>query len=202
MSASGGWWDERRRSGSVCATPAVVSHACHRVGLPLAQHTSARTAAAVSSQELSMPRTSMRGDENRPVDRDPWSRPAAAPAGTVALAGLRGRLGLVEDPGRLQDLDRTLELDVPLHELRLGQGWGPGLGGRHLVLRRLDHDVRGDALAMDGAALRREVARGGEPEPRAIRERDDGLHRPLAEGLLAEDDTAAVILNGPRHDLR
>ena len=54
------------------------------------------------------------------------SRPAGSPAGfVVALAGLRGRLRLVEDPGRLQNLDRALELDVPLHLLGVGQGGAP-----------------------------------------------------------------------------
>src|SRR5262245_59223518 len=139
---------------------------------------SARTAAAVSSQELSMPRTSItRGPDPGGVG----PRPAAAPPGTIGLAGLGGRLGLVEDAGRLQDFDRTLELDVPLHLLRLGEGRGIRLRRRRLLLRRLDHDVRRDALAVDGAALRRVVARGGEPKPRAVRERDDGLDRALPD---------------------
>src|SRR2546430_17525304 len=70
------------------------------------------------------------------------------------------------------------------------------------VLGELDHDVRRDALAVDRAAVRREVLRGRQPEPRAVRERDDRLDGALADGLRAENDLALPVLERPRQDLR
>src|SRR5262249_14691849 len=66
---------------------------------------------------------------------------------------------------------------------------------RHL----LQHlDVGGDALSLDGASGRGEVARGGQPQrPIAGAERNDRLHRALAERACANDGRAAMILERP-----
>src|SRR2546426_7998385 len=68
--------------------------------------------------------------------------------------------------------------------------------------RLLHHDVGHDAGRLDRAAARREVARGRQAQRRAVVERQDGLHRALAEGLRAEDEGALVVLERARDDLR
>ena len=62
--------------------------------------------------------------------------------------------------------------------LRLGWlNWAARSGGRCCV----DHDVGLDALGLDRAAGRRVVARRGQAERAVAAERDDRLHRALAE---------------------
>src|SRR5499433_776783 len=64
-------------------------------------------------------------------------------------------------------------------------------------------DVGRDALGLDGASGRGEVAGGGQPQrPIAGAERNDRLHRALAERARADDGRAAVILERTRHDFR
>src|ERR1044071_2502418 len=64
---------------------------------------------------------------------------------------------------------RARQLDVLLEGLqRIGGRQRPLLRRGLLFLRQLDHDVRRDALAVDGAALRREVLRGRQPEAGAV----------------------------------
>src|SRR5262249_55415672 len=65
-----------------------------------------------------------------------------------------------------------------------------------------DLDVGRDALGLDRAPGRREVARRGEPQ-RAVAgaERNDGLHRALAERAGADNGRALVILQRASHDL-
>src|SRR5205814_7541487 len=59
-----------------------------------------------------------------------------------------------------------------------------GIGARFELVRDVleDLDIGRDALGLDRAAGRREVARRGQPQRAVARaERDDGLHRALAE---------------------
>ena len=72
--------------------------------------------------------------------------------------------------------------------------------GRH-ILQHLD--VRLDAERLDRMARRRVVARGGERE-RAIAgaERNDGLHRALAERARADQRRALVVMQGARRRSR
>src|SRR5215470_5655984 len=108
---------------------------------------------------------------------------------------------LLDDPHGLDHVERPLHLDILLELLhRIERRLLPVLRRRR-VLRDLDDDVRRDALAVDRAALRREVLRGREPEARAIGQRDDGLHGALAEGLGADHDRAAPVLERARDDL-
>src|SRR5699024_2917831 len=66
----------------------------------------------------------------------------------------------------------------------------------------LDNDVRIDALGLDGAAGRRVIPGGGETD-RAVRaERDDRLHRSLAEGARADDQRALMVLQCASNDFR
>ena len=60
-----------------------------------------------------------------------------------------------------------------------------------------------DALGLDRLARRREVARRGQPQ-RAVAgaERDDGLHRALAERARADHGRALVVLQRAGHDFR
>ena len=76
-------------------------------------------------------------------------------------------------------------------------------GGLSLGHGRFFHDDVGrDALGLDRAPVRREIARGGELDRGAIAEREDGLHRSLAERLRAHYDRALVILQRASHDFR
>src|SRR5690242_4993863 len=73
-----------------------------------------------------------------------------------------------------------------------------------LVVRHvLQHlDVGRDALGLDRAAGRRVVARGGEPQGAVVAaERNDGLHRALAERARAEDGGTLLILQRAGDDL-
>ena len=71
---------------------------------------------------------------------------------------------------------------------------------RH-ILQHLD--VGHDTLRLDRSARRREVARGGERQrAMAGTERDDGLHRALAERTGADQGRPLVIMQGAGHDLR
>ena len=128
------------------------------------------------------------------------------------LAGLRLRRrrrgpGLVEDLHGLEQVERALQLRIPLELLLRSLGHrrggvgalatGRGRGG----LGTVHHDVRGDALAVDRPALRREVLRGGQPQARSVGQRDDRLHRALAEALGAQHHRAAPVLKRAGHDL-
>ncbi len=44
-------------------------------------------------------------------------------------------------------------------------------------------DVGLDSLALNAPSLGREIKRGGQPQPRAVRERNHGLHRAFPERL-------------------
>src|SRR6516225_7192715 len=71
-----------------------------------------------------------------------------------------------------------------------------------LVRDRLEHaDIGFDALRLDRAARRRVVARRGQRDAPAIIDRDDRLHRALAEGSRAEKRRALLILQRARDDL-
>src|SRR6266446_3408306 len=75
------------------------------------------------------------------------------------------------------------------------------VGARFELLRNLlEHfDVGRDTLRLDRASGRSEVAPGGQPErPIAGAERNDGLHRALAERACANDGRAPVILKVTR----
>src|SRR5438128_4664398 len=129
--------------------------------------------------------------------------PENAPNVTAADLDLRAlrRSLLLDDAHGLDHVDGPLDLDVLLQVLERVERRLP----RRSLLRllgQLDHDVRRDALAVDRAAVRREVFRGRQPEPRAVREGDDRLHRTLAERLRAEDDRALPVLERPGDDLR
>src|SRR5262245_62026688 len=64
-------------------------------------------------------------------------------------------------------------------------------------------DVGRNALRLDRASGRGEVARGCQPQrPIARAERNDGLHRALAERACADDGRAPMILERTRHDFR
>ena len=56
--------------------------------------------------------------------------------------------------------------------------------------------------ALDGAAARREPARGGELERHAFAQREERLHQPLAEGRRADHHRAVVVLERAGDDLR
>src|SRR4051812_31840188 len=71
-----------------------------------------------------------------------------------------------------------------------------------LDLGLLDLDVGLDALFLDRAARRREIQRGGEADRAAPGHLHDGLYRAFAERARAENDRAAMILQGAGHDLR
>src|SRR5262245_56651335 len=62
-------------------------------------------------------------------------------------------------------------------------------------------DVGRNTFRLDGASGRGEVARGCQPQrPVARAERNDGLHRALAERARADDGRTPVILERTRHD--
>ncbi len=65
-----------------------------------------------------------------------------------------------------------------------------------------DLDVGLDALGLDRAARRRVVARRGQAQRAVVlAERDDGLHRALAERARADDGRALVVLQRAGDDL-
>src|SRR5690606_31667715 len=120
------------------------------------------------------------------------------------LVVLRVRRNVGERPGIL--LGRLAVLHVLALEMAPEIGLAPWLDVADLLgeLRRqlLDHlDVRVDALGLDRASRRREVARRGQPERAVGTQRDDRLHRALAEGPGADDGRAAMILEGAGDDL-
>src|SRR5262249_17114322 len=67
--------------------------------------------------------------------------------------------------------------------------------------RGLHVNVGRDAYRLNRAPIGSEVARGGEAKGGMIVEREDGLNRAFAEGLGADHDRAALVLQGARHDL-
>src|SRR5215475_8836824 len=90
-------------------------------------------------------------------------------------------------------------------EMATQRRFAPRLGARlHLVRHLLQRlDIGHDALGLDRAAGRREVARRGEPQRAvAAAERDDGLHRALTERARAENGRALVVLQGAVDDFR
>src|SRR5262245_19561249 len=87
---------------------------------------------------------------------------------SLCLRSGRARPALVEDLEPLQEVERTLELDVLLHQLLRCFGarrrWRrcrslPTAGRGRRDLRLLHEDVRRDALPVDRAPFRREVLR-------------------------------------------
>src|SRR6185312_12870141 len=131
---------------------------------------------------------------------------------------IRGRIDLhtaQEVVGRVQRLvvlrvGRDVRLRARLLLARVAlqvaaqRGFALGVGLVLQVVRHVLHhlDVRRDALGLDRASGRRVVARRGQPQ-RAVAgaERDDGLHRALAERARAENGRALVVLQGARDDL-
>ena len=73
-------------------------------------------------------------------------------------------------------------------------------GVRAALGRVVDHDVRHDALGLNGLAARRVVARRGDLQRRVRAERAHGLHRTLAERLAAHDGGALVVLQRTGND--
>jgi hypothetical protein len=63
--------------------------------------------------------------------------------------------------------------------------------------RLLDDDVGHDALGLDRAPVGREVAGRRELDGGVAVERQDGLHRALAEALGAHHDGTLVVLQAP-----
>src|SRR5690606_12202090 len=122
-----------------------------------------------------------------------------------------------------QKLDGFVELDV-IHRIRRNIGRRTGsvvlLGialdvalefgfAAHDVLtlqfRRqwlVDLDVGRDALALDRLARWRVIERGRQAQRTVFAERNDRLHRALAEGLRAEHGGAAMILKRTGNDFR
>src|ERR1700704_4022757 len=148
-----------------------------------------------------------------------WVRDRASVRHGAFRVGREGRIG----PGAAQELERRIERPVVLGlgrdiglragllvALRLemaaqrGLALGLGRGARLHLLRHFlqDLDVGRDALGLDRLAGRREVARRGEAK-RAVAgaERNDGLHRALAERAGADDGRALLVLQGAGHDL-
>ena len=81
---------------------------------------------------------------------------------------------------------------------------GVRLSALHTIgnLERLELDVGFDALGLDGAAVRRVVAGGGQLDRSAVAQRQNGLHRPLAEGALAKNQCAVMVLQRAGDDFR
>src|SRR4029453_13733374 len=171
---------------------------------------SASTAAAVSSHELSMPSTinspalhavSRATQKARAMQPSPRAPGLASPLMRASRLlwpdlGLRvlPRTLLLDDAHGLDDVERPLHLDVLLQIFHRIQGRLPLARRRCRLFGQLHDDVRRDALAVDRPALGGEVLRGREPEPRAVGQRDDRLHRALAGGLGTHDDRAAPVL--------
>src|SRR5215831_12215676 len=90
-------------------------------------------------------------------------------------------------------------------EVAAQRGLAARVGARFELLGHLlQHlDVGRNALRLDRTSGRSEVARGCQPQrPIARAERNDGLHRALAERACANDGRAPVILERARHDFR
>src|SRR5215471_2763065 len=214
-----------RRDASSGTTPPYGAWiaSCEATTLDRMRRPSASTAAAVSSHELSIPSTIIvRSSYSHSLQRETHagradSKGDAAESRAPGLASplmrasslLRPDLGLralsrtllLDNPHRLDHVERPLHLNVLLELLHRIEGGLLPVFRRGRVLGDLDDDVGGDALAVDRATLRREVLRRREPEPRAVGQRDDRLHRALAEGLRADDNRAAPVLQRPRDDL-
>src|SRR5207249_2016518 len=189
LSTTGTMTSRWRREASSGTTPPYGAWmaSCEATTLERRRRPSASTAAAVSSHELSIPSTTIRRPSlSLAVSTD--SKGDAAESLAPGLAspsmrasqllrpdlGLRIRPGtlLLDDPHRLDHVERTLDLDVLLELLhRVERGLLP-ISRRRRLLRDLDDDVRRDALAVDRSALRREVLGGREPEPRAVGQRN------------------------------
>src|SRR6516165_10262921 len=91
-------------------------------------------------------------------------------------------------------------------EVAAQRGFALGLDRRprlYLLRNVLEHvDVRRNALGLDRTARRREIARRGQPQGTvAGTERDDGLHRALAERTGAHQGRPPVILQRAGDDL-
>src|SRR5262249_41965727 len=80
--------------------------------------------------------------------------------------------------------------------------WPRSEASPRVSVRALSSSGTSCSTSMSGE-MRGEVARGGQPErPIARAERNDGLHRALAERARADDRRAPVILERTRHDFR
>ena len=64
------------------------------------------------------------------------------------------------------------------------------------------HEIRLDALGLNGTAIGGIVQGGSQLDARAIGQGDDGLDRSLAEGLFADQNGPLVILERAGHDFR
>src|SRR5207302_1137219 len=207
-----------RREASSGTTPPYGAWmaSCEATTLERIRRPPASTAAAVSSHELSIPSTTIRRPSTSlAVSTDSKGDAAESLAPGLASPSMRAsqllrpdlglrirpRTLLLDDPHRLDHVERPLDLDILLELLhRVERGLLP-VSRRRRLLRNLDDDVRRDALAVDRSALRREILRGREPEPRAVGQRNDRLHRALPEGLGAHDDRAAPVLERAGDDL-
>src|SRR6266487_1876964 len=155
-----------------------------------------------------------------------WGGPQAAPGSARVRAVLVRHRGLwIRRVGRVlldaaDEIERGVERLVVLRTrrdigLRAGllvafglevaaqRSFAAGVGARlELLGHLLQHlDVGRNTLRLDGAPGRGEVARGCQPQrPVARAERNDGLHRALAERACADDGRAPVILERTRHD--
>ena len=57
-------------------------------------------------------------------------------------------------------------------------------------------------MCLDRIAGRGVIVCGGEFDSTAVIERNNGLHAAFAEGWLADDDGAVLVLQGPGDDFR
>src|SRR5690606_1616871 len=74
---------------------------------------------------------------------------------------------------------------------------------KKLIRQRLFNlDIRRDALALDRGPGRRVIERRCQAQGTVLAERNDRLHRALAEGLRAHNRRPAMILKRTRNDLR
>src|SRR6516225_869095 len=90
-------------------------------------------------------------------------------------------------------------------EMAAQRGFALGIGLRLQVVGNvLQHlDIRRDALGLNRAPRRGVIARGGQAQrPIAGAERDDGLHRALAERARADQRRALVVLQRAGNDFR
>ena len=81
-------------------------------------------------------------------------------------------------------------------------GFAGAQGCKHIAFFGLvHHDVGHDAFGLDGFARGRVITRRGDLQAGIWPEWAHGLYRALAEGLVAHDDAAFVVLQRARHNL-
>src|ERR1051326_1445163 len=117
------------------------------------------------------------------------------------LAGARAGGGRLRLPALLLAVLR-------LRSAEMARGIGLAEEGRGGLVGLREHrglihlDVGNDPRRLDRPPARRVVARRRQAEGRAVVERQDRLHGPLAERRRAEDQRALVVLERARDDLR